>query len=168
MFPAHPELIAMIVDWYVTTLIKTPGRAQAFKDSPAIPPEVSILETMDQLGGAAKIEMKLHDARQRDAKATMFSEALANVMGYEHLLAGDTRGAVEILKLNAVAYPNSANAHDSLADAYLADGQRDLARQNAKKAIDLLASDTTDPEPRRKAIRDNAEQKLKQLAGERP
>ncbi|MGA8764750.1 MAG: alpha/beta fold hydrolase, partial [Candidatus Sulfotelmatobacter sp.] len=27
MFPVHPELPALIVDWYVTTLIKTPGRA---------------------------------------------------------------------------------------------------------------------------------------------
>ncbi|MGC2197284.1 MAG: alpha/beta hydrolase [Terriglobales bacterium] len=27
MFPVHPELPGLIVDWYVTTLIKTPGRA---------------------------------------------------------------------------------------------------------------------------------------------
>jgi hypothetical protein len=39
-----------------------------------------------------------------------------------------------------------------------------LARQNAQKAIELLALDTTDPEDRRKAIRDSAEQKLKQLS----
>jgi hypothetical protein len=38
-----------------------------------------------------------------------------------------------------------------------------LARQNAKKAIELLASDTTDSEDRRKGIKENAEQKLKQL-----
>lgn len=163
MFAVHPELMGMIVDWYVTTLIETPGRAEAPKDAPAIPQEVGILEMMDQPGGTAKVEKKLNEARQRDPKAKLFSEALVNVMGYEHLLGGDTKGAVEIMKLNAAAYPNSPNAYDSLADAYLADGQRDQARQNANKALQLLASDTTDPEPRRKGIRDNAEQKLKQL-----
>ena len=48
-------------------------------------------------------------------------------------------------------YPNSPNVYDSLGDAYLADGQNDLARQNAQKAIELLAHDS-------------AEQKLKQLS----
>jgi hypothetical protein len=32
-----------------------------------------------------------------------------NRMGYEHLQSGDTKGAVEILKMNVTAYPNSAN-----------------------------------------------------------
>ena len=153
----------MIVDWYVTTLIKTPGRAPASKEAPAIPQEVSILEMMDQPGGAAKVEQKLEEARQRDPKATLFSEALVNVMGYEHLLGGDTKGAIEILKLNAAAYPNSPNVYDSLCDAYLAEGQKDLARQNCKRALELLSSDTTDTEERRKLIRASSEQKLKQL-----
>jgi Flp pilus assembly protein TadD len=89
-------------------------------------------------------------------------------MGYEHLQAGDIKNAVEILKLNATAFPDSPNVYDSLSDAYLADGQKDLARQNAKKAPELLASDTTDPEPRRNAIRDSAQQKLKQLSESQP
>jgi hypothetical protein len=61
------------------------------------------------------------------------------------------------------AYPNSANAYDSLSDAFLADGQKDLAKQNATRALDLLTSDRMDPEQRRNAIRESAEQKLKQL-----
>ena len=72
-------------------------------------------------------------------------------------------GEQRLLKLNAEAFPDSPNVYDSLGDVYLADGQKDLARENAKKAIELLASDTTDPEARRNAIRDSAEQKLKQL-----
>jgi Tfp pilus assembly protein PilF len=86
-----------------------------------------------------------------------------NRLGYEHLQTSDNKGAVELMKLNVIAYPNSPNVYDSLSDVYLADGQKELARQNAKKALELLASDTTDPESRRKAIKDNAEQKLKQL-----
>jgi len=42
-----------------------------------------------------------------------------------------------------------------------------LARQNAKKALELLRSDTADSADRRKAIKESAERKLKQL-GEAP
>lgn len=163
MFPVHPELPVLITDWYVTTLIKTPGRAPVPKDAPAIPQEVLTLNLIDQPGGAAKVAQQLEGAGQRDPKATLFPEAVVNLMGYERLQSGDTKGAVEIMKLNAKAFPNSPNVYDSLSDAYLADGQKDLARQNAEKALQLLPSDTTDPEDRRKGIKASAEQKLKQL-----
>ena len=163
MFAVQPELPTKIVDWYVTTLIKTPGHAPVSKDTPALPEEVRYLNMIDQPGGAAKVAQMLEATRQHDPKATLFSEAIVNVMGYEHLQSGDIKGAVEILKLNVAAYPNSPNVYDSLSDAYLADGQKDLARQNARKALELLPSDTTDNEQRRNGIKDSAEQKLKQL-----
>jgi dienelactone hydrolase len=163
MFPVHPELQGAIVDWYVTTLITTPGRAPVSKDVPAISQESHNLDLMDQPGGAGKLAKMLEDARRRDPKAVLFPEGMANFMGYEHLESGDRKGAIEILKLNATAYPNSPNVYDSLSDAYLADGQKDLARRNAKRALELLPSDTTDNEQARKAIKESAEQKLKQL-----
>jgi dienelactone hydrolase len=163
MFKVHPELTGLIVDWYVTTLIKTPGRAPASKQSAQVPKEVEIFEEIDLPGGAAKVAQKLEQARQHDPKATLFPEDLVNIMGYEHLQAGDKEGAIAILKLNVAAYPNSPNVYDSLSDAYLADGHKELARQNARRALELLSSDTADPEARRNAIRDSAQQKLKQL-----
>jgi dienelactone hydrolase len=163
MFPVHPELVGLIADWYVTTLIKTPGHAPVDKATPPLQAQVPTLDLIDQPGGAAKVAHELEDARRRDPKATLFPEALVNFMGYEHLQAGDTKNAIEILQLNATAYPDSPNVYDSLSDAYLADGQKDLARQNAKKALDLLSSDTTDPEARRNDIRTSAQDKLRQL-----
>jgi dienelactone hydrolase len=163
MFPVHPELPEAIVDWYVTTLIKTPGRAPVSKDFAPVPPQAHLLDLIDQPGGAAKVAQKLGEARQKDPKAVLFPEAIVNIMGYEHIQSGDTKGAVEIQKLNATAYPDSPNVYDSLSDAYLADGQKELARQNAKKALELLPSDTVDPQDRRDGIKASAEQKLKQL-----
>ena len=78
--------------------------------------------------------------------------------------AKDTKGALEILQLNVTAYPDSPNAYDSLSDAYLANGQKELALQNAKKALDLLASDSRVSEGHRKLIKDSAEEKIKQLS----
>lgn len=163
MFPFNPGLPGMIVDWYVTTLIKTPGQAPVAKNATPISDQVKTLDLIDQPGGAEKAAQMLTDARQRDPKAHPFDEGTVNFMGYEHLQSGDIKGALAILKLNATAYPDSPNVYDSLADVYLADGQKDLARQNAKKALELLATDTADPPEYRDLIKRSAEQKLKQL-----
>jgi tetratricopeptide (TPR) repeat protein len=127
------------------------------------PHEVATLEQIDRPGGASEVISGLAKAREHDPRAVLFSEVSVNQLGYEHLQLGDTKGAVEIMKLNTAAYPDSPNAYDSLADAYLADGQKVLALQIAKRALQLLAKDRTDPEVRRNAIRDSAERKLKQL-----
>lgn len=71
------------------------------------------------------------------------------------------------MKLNVTAFPESPNAYDSLSDVYLADGQKELARQNATKALELPQNDT-DTQARRDAIRHNAQLKLKQLGEAQP
>jgi alpha/beta superfamily hydrolase len=166
IFAVHPELMNGIVDWYATTLIKTPGHAPAPKQPADIPQEVQILEELDQAGGAAKVEQKLATARQHDPKATLFPEQVVNIMGYEHLQAGDVTGAVEIFKLNTLAYPNSPNTYDSLADGYIAAGQKELALESSKRALELLPADATDDKDRREAIRQSSEQKVKQLSSQ--
>lgn len=168
IFAVHPELRDAIVDWYVTTLIKTPGHAAAAKDNPPVPPAIAILPEIEQPGGPEKVAQKLAAARKADPKAVLFSETLVNQMGYEHLLAGDVKLAVEIMKLNVAGFPDSPNAYDSLSDAYLADGQKDFALQNARKSLELLAADTTDPQARKDAIRESAETKVQQLGSAKP
>lgn len=165
IFAAHQDLPASIVDWYVQTLVKTPGSAPANAARHSDPP--AILKLIDSPGGAEKAAQQLAAARQKDPKAKLFDEGLVNAIGYEHLQEGDNKGAIEILKLNATAFPDSANVYDSLSDAYLADGQKDLARENAKKALQMLATDTSVNEDFRKGIQESAEGKLKQL-GEKP
>jgi dienelactone hydrolase len=164
MFGKHQELPGTIVEWFATTLIKTPGKAPATKKTLAKDSErASVLTLLDEPGGASKVAQNLAEARKRDPKVTLFSEGIANVIGYEHIQSGDTKGAVEILKLNMTAYPDSANVYDSLSDAYLADGQKELARECAQKALAKLETDSTADGDRKKLIRDSAEQKLKQL-----
>jgi dienelactone hydrolase len=165
IFAAHQDLPASIVDWYVQTLVETPGSARVNTARHGDPP--AILKLIDSPGGAEKAAHQLAAARQKDPRAKLFDEGLVNAIGYEHLEEGDNKGAIEILKLNANAFPDSANVYDSLSDAYLADGQKDLARENAKKALQMLATDTSVNEAFRKGIQESAEGKLKQL-GEKP
>ena len=163
MFPVNPQLPGLIADWYVQTLIRTPGHAPAAKDAPKIPAEIQVLNEIDQPGGAARIAKRLADARKSRADAQLFPEDAVNLVGYEHIQAGDHPGAIEIMKLNVQAYPESANVYDSLADAYVAAGEKELAREHAAEALKRLASDKTLDEPRRNAIKASAEAKLKQL-----
>ena len=46
--------------------------------------------------------------------------------------ARESKAAVEVWELVLLAYPGSADANETLSEAYLADRQKELARQNAK------------------------------------
>ena len=68
----------------------------------------------------------------------MFPEITVSTIGQDHMRAGEPKLAVEVLKLLLLAYPESADAHETLAEAYLADGQKDLGRQHTEKALAIL------------------------------
>ncbi|MGD0425900.1 MAG: hypothetical protein ABSC10_04200 [Candidatus Acidiferrales bacterium] len=162
MFAAHKELPGMIVQWFNATLRNSPAPPATHALVPWSA-ESRFLSFADEPDGLRKAEQMFADARRADPKVVLFSEAVMNRIAYGSLAAGDIEGAIALFQMNVAVYPNSPNVYDSLSDAYLADGQKDLARQNAQKAVELLASDTTDNAARQDDIRQSAEQKLKQL-----
>src|SRR5437868_6142734 len=164
MFKVHPELPGIIVDWFVTTLIKTPGHAPA--DTVA---SASVINQIQMPSGVAQVTQQLIEARRKDPDAQLFPEVTVSTIGQDHMRAGEPKLAVEVLKLVRVAYPESADANETLVEAYLADGQKELARQHAEKALALLdshrlpASSWTDTEQYRGEIRHGAEKILSKL-----
>jgi len=164
MFKVHPELPGMILDWLVTTLIKTPGHAPA--DTVAC---AGILDRIRMPGGVAQVTGQLLEARRKDPEAQLFPEITVSIIGQDHLRDGEPKLAVEVLELVLLAYP-SADAHETLSEAYLADGQKDLARQHAEKALALLdshavpASSWSDTVERRAEIRKDALDLLNKLS----
>jgi tetratricopeptide (TPR) repeat protein len=163
MFAPHPELSGLIINWFDTTLIKTPGQVAA-NPNPTFRKN-NVMALLDEPDGPSKVRDQLAKARAKDPKAVIFSQVLVNLLGYERLQSGDNQGAIEVFKLNVSGFPNSPNVYDSLSDAYAAAGENALAIRNAKTALQLLENDTTDPEARKQGIRDSAETKLKQLGG---
>src|SRR5262249_27425730 len=66
-----------------------------------------------------------------------------NDWGYRLLNGlGKKKEALGIFQLNAALYPNSANAYDSEAEAYAANGQRELAAENYKRSLELDPKNT--------------------------
>ena len=168
MFQPHPELPDMIVSWLGTTLIKTPGHAPA--DTLA---SAAILDQFWTSEGVARVRQQLMEARRRDPRTQLFPEITASIIGQDYMRSKEPKRAVEVLDLVLLAYPESADAHETLSEAYLADGQKVLARQHAEKALGLLdahavpASSWSDTEPRRDEIRRGAREVL-QKAGTEP
>lgn len=66
-----------------------------------------------------------------------FREPQLNMLGYLLLRNQMVKEAIEIFKLNAEAYPESANVYDSLAEGYLFDGNKKLAGENYQKSLEL-------------------------------
>jgi dienelactone hydrolase len=178
LFKVHPELPGIIVDWLVTTLVKTPGHASADTLGSA-----AILNQLWTSEGVTHVTHQLMDARRKDSQAQLFPEINVDIIGEDHLREGESEkkagqlreakieinAAIEIFKLNLLAYPDSADAHYNLADAYLKNGQRDLSRQYAEKALAMIdshkapLSSWSDTEQRRAEVRSGVQDTLKVL-----
>ncbi len=161
IFGPHPELATQIVAWYVDTLVKAPADPQA-KVTPKKTPAHDFWALASQPGGTAKAAQMFHEARQRDPNAFLFPESIMNQLGYQRLQAGQNDEAIQLFKLNTEAYPVSANAQDSLADGYLAQGRNDLALAVEQKCLELLPADKSNAEFKAR-LRQAAEQKIAKL-----
>jgi dienelactone hydrolase len=141
IFGPHPELVQQIVDFLVETLVTRPVDLKVsipFRKNPAF-----VFWTFaDQKGGATRAADFYRETHKRDPQAYVFPEFAVNLLGYDRLQSGDKEEAIELFKLNTEAYPASANAQDSLSDAYLAAGQKALALASEEKCLQLLPSDT--------------------------
>lgn len=70
-----------------------------------------------------------------------FNEASLNRLGYMLLERKRTPDAIAVFKLNAEEYPKSGNVYARLAEAYEKDGQKQLAIENYRKAVEIDAND---------------------------
>ena len=87
--------------------------------------------------GVARATEVLENLRRADPDAVIFSESVMNRLGYEYLNLGRVADAIEIFKLNVMAYPDAFNTYDSLGEAYMIHGDRELAIQNYRKSVEL-------------------------------
>ncbi|UXE67195.1 MAG: alpha/beta hydrolase [Chryseotalea sp. WA131a] len=60
-----------------------------------------------------------------------------NNLGLQLLFKGKVQEGVNILSLNTILYPNSANGFDSLAEGYLVQGNNELAKKNFNLSLKL-------------------------------
>ena len=130
---------------------------------------VAMLQNVEAL--ASLREMLLNTTREKGADAAVAqyrelraahtdaydsSEDELNGLGYQLIRMKRLPDAIKIFKLNVEAYPQSYNAYDSLGEAYMDNGDRQLAIQNYEKSLQLNPKN------------ENAVRMLKKLKGQSP
>jgi CubicO group peptidase (beta-lactamase class C family) len=112
---------------------------------------VTVLRVQLRKRGYERAVEVFKELKRKDA-AFQPSETDLNDWAYRMLNGGGKpKEALEIFKLNVALYPESANVYDGVAEAYEANGDRELAIKNYKRSLDLDPTNT------------NAAQHLKRL-----
>ena len=82
--------------------------------------------------------MNLYRSFKRNSSTYYLNENEVNLIGYFLLHdPGKKDAALEFFKMNTMEFPNSANAYDSLGEAYMENGDSKKAIENYKKSIGL-------------------------------
>ncbi len=75
--------------------------------------------------------------RQESEKYNFENENELNNLGYQLMNEDRKEDALKIFKLLVEEFPNSFNPHDSLGEAYLINGQEELAIESYRKSLEL-------------------------------
>jgi tetratricopeptide (TPR) repeat protein len=76
-------------------------------------------------------------ARYRELRERYYGEGSLNAFGHELLEKGDADGAIAMLRLNTSQFPQSGSVWASLAEGYLAAGQKTLAQIYYRKSLEV-------------------------------
>ena len=65
------------------------------------------------------------------------NERSVNALGYQYIAGEKFKSAILLFKLNVREFPKSANVYDSLGEAFMLNGDKELAIKNYQKALEL-------------------------------
>jgi hypothetical protein len=100
----------------------------------------SIAETLSATiasGGIDQATKQYHVMKVAAPATYNFDEDELNALGYQLLQAHKLSQAIRIFQLNIEAYPQSGNTYDSLAEAYMNDGDKALAIANYQRSLQI-------------------------------
>ncbi len=167
MFPVNPELGVFIpTGRAINPVTKTNWEGVGVKPEVATPADAAFDKALELATEAAQVHrQKLENDQQKliagligqlgklpggsseeavfqqfqtCLSAGLFGEADINAMGYAYLLEFRKPEVAELVfRCNTRLFPKSANVYDSYAEALLANGKKDAARANYKKAVEL-------------------------------
>ncbi len=87
--------------------------------------------------GVDEATRQYHDLKTAAPAAYDFGEGELDSLGYHLLHINQYQSAIRIFQLNIEAYPQSGDAYDSLAEAYMDDGNKEQAIANYRKSLQL-------------------------------
>lgn len=108
-------------------------------------PKRSIAETLAPIIERSDLTAAHAQFRQMRARPDEYSlsESEMNSLGYYFLKSRKAvDAAVAVFRLNVEAFPNSANVYDSLGEAYMFKGDKELAIKNYQRSLELNPKNT--------------------------
>jgi len=75
--------------------------------------------------------------KQEQSTELNFHENELNTLGYQLMWRQMLPEAIAIFELNIQEHPESANLYDSMGEAYMNNGQKELAIQSYEKSLEL-------------------------------
>ena len=139
-FPAEKNLIVMLDNTGQGLDRLSEELAKILYDRPHALPKMSVAEvlskTIAEKGIAAGLT-QFQELKTKSADSYDFSEEELNRLGYQLLGTGKRDEAIQIFKLNVELYPKAFNTYDSLGEAYMVAGNKELAILNYKKSLEL-------------------------------
>ncbi|NTX66666.1 serine hydrolase [Myxococcus sp. CA051A] len=109
-----------------------------------------VWEVLDK-GTASDAIARYKTVKEKKPTEYFFGPGELNTVGYQLLSAGRMPEAIEIFKFNVEQFPQDGNVHDSLGEAYLANGDKALAASSYRRSLELDPTNT------------NAEKVLKEI-----
>lgn len=102
--------------------------------------------------GAEEGLREYRSSRNERSPSEKINEAQMNRLGYDLLGLKRMKDAIEVFKLNVEDYPQSSNTYDSLGEAYMLDGNKELAIKNYERSVELNPKNTTGVETLKKLL----------------
>ena len=128
-----------------------------------VQPTAAILEHEIEKNGWAASKPLLDKVAKEEPDSDLLKENSLNRVGYQLLQNRKSVDAVGLFEEVVARYPQSANAYDSLADSYVAAGEKVKAKDASKKALELLASDTSISPEQKQAFQEAINKRLTNL-----
>src|SRR5262249_25113714 len=111
------------------------------KPGMSIPLNQSRFLKIMEASGWEKAEQAYNEDKKKNPDSDLLNESALNSIGYMFLRKKKNSTAISVFELATKNYPNSANAYDSLADAYAAASQPQLAVAASQKELALVPTD---------------------------
>ena len=120
--PYVQEVVAREYDWKYTAAPKSAGHA------------LLLIENVNGTEAALNFYQRI---KQGSAPGYAVDEGSLNLLGYHLLMQKKVDEAIKVFERNVQEYPSASNPYDSLGEAYMTAGKKDLAIQNYQKSVEL-------------------------------
>jgi len=127
--------LAMAAGIFAVTMVKWVPQVKAGFDS-----RISIAHTLSATidsSGIDQAEKQYRELKAAQPATYNFDEDELNALGYQLIRTNRLKDAIRIFQLNVAAYPQSGNVYDSLAEAYMDNGDKHQAIANYQKSLAL-------------------------------